>query len=177
MRTVVHGVLIAAVAVAIAAFGGSVGLDDLWPFLLAAAVAIVPSGSALGRVGAFAIGAVLGWGVFALRAGVLPAGTSTEVILALVGVGLAVLVGVLSVGRLPLWATLAGGAAFLGAYGPVYADSPTLFLSESPLVLGSVLVAAAVAAVIGAVTELLTGTEAAAVDRVDRVELGDGEVV
>jgi Ca2+/H+ antiporter len=44
-------------------------------------------------------------------------------------------------------------------------------------VLGSVLVAAAVAAVIGAVTELLTGTEAAAVDRVDRVELGDGEVV
>jgi hypothetical protein len=174
MRTVVHGVLVALGAVAVAALGGSVGLTVLWPFLLAAAVAIVPIGGPVGRSAAFAIGAVLGWGVFALRAGVLPAGTGTEILLAIIGVALATLVAVVSFGRLPLWAVLAGGAALLGAYAPDYAANPTLFLSESPLALGSVLVAAAIAAIVGTVADMLGGEQPA---RIERVDVHEGEVV
>lgn len=177
ISTVVHGAVLAVVAVLIAVVGPSIGITELWPFLLAAGVAIAPGGSALGRSASFAVGALIGWGVFALRAGVLPAGTTTEVLLALAGVALVTLVALVSFGRMPLWAGLAGGAAFLGLYTPVNAANPTLFLSESPLSLGAVLVAAGIAALVGTALEVVGGAaEPVRRDGIDRVELRDGEV-
>jgi hypothetical protein len=174
-RTVVSGAVLAVVAALVAVFGEAIGILQLWPFLLAAAVGLAASGSALGRIAGFVLGALVGWVIAALRAGFLPDTTGSAVILAVLAVALALAIGAASLGRAPMWTALAGFAAFSGLYGPIYADSPTTFLADSPVWLVSLLVASGVGFLAAFLGELAAGALASSADS-DRVVVHEGEV-
>jgi hypothetical protein len=175
-RTVVSGVVIVVAAALVAAFHDVIGITQVWPFVLAAAVGLAASATPLGRAAGFALGVIFGFVVAALRAGFMPDTTATSVILVIVAVVLALIVGVVSFGRVPMWTALAGYAAFAGLYGPIYAANPTLFTSEAPVQLVSLLLATAV----GFLAALLGDIAAAALGSTrtdDQVVVTDGELV
>jgi hypothetical protein len=165
IRTAISGAIVALVAAVLAVIGDSIGITTLWPVLLAAAIGLAAaSGSTVGRVAAFVSGAVLGAVVFALQAGFLPQSTGATLMLVVLGVALVTVVGIVSGGHLPMWAGLAGYAAFSGLYEPVFADTPTQFTTQAPTALLALLLAAALGGAAAMVVDLLSGSgsEAAA---------------
>lgn len=140
MLTLLRGVVVVGVVALAIAVPSFLGLTSPWPILLAAAVAFARPARP-GIAGAFLIGAVAWWFAMALRAGVLPDAVWAEVVAATLAIGVCVLVAAVSSERLPLFAGLAGIAAFAGLYEPAFAEAPTQFLSESPLAFGAVVVA------------------------------------
>lgn len=156
-RTVVHGAIVAVLAALLAAIGSAIGIPTIWPVLLGVAVGLAVWPMSLGRVGAFALGAVVSWGVMALRAGVLPDLGLSRALIVLIGIVLIAAVAVVTADHVPLWAGLVGYAAFAALYEPMFADSPTLFLSESPGALLTVLLSGGVGLAIAGLADLLTG--------------------
>jgi hypothetical protein len=153
LRTVIGGAVVAVVAGVLAIVGPSIGLDTLWPFLFAAAVALASGPAIASRVGALALGAVTAFVTNAVYAGFVPQVPLTRALLVILGVGLLTVVAGVTGGLLPLWAGLAGYALFAGYYGPTYADSPTTFLADAPVALVTVLLAAGVGAIVAIAAE------------------------
>lgn len=147
-RSLVSGLVLAVFAAVIVVLGEVLGLDLAHVALLGAALGgvlgLVPHTAPLGKLGGFAVGFVLAWAGFALRAAVLPdtasgRGVAAFVVVALIGVACAV-----SGGRLPLWSALLGAAAIVGAYEETYTNAPSRFLTESPTAGTTVLLAVAI---------------------------------
>jgi hypothetical protein len=155
-RTVLTGAVVALLAALVAATGSVLGVTTLWPVLLAVAVGLAAGHVTLGRVVAYVLGAVVSWVAMAISAGALPQTGLSDAIVAVLGVVLVTIVAIVSGGRAPIWAGLAGFAAFAAYYEPIYAANPTLFLSESPVALVTVLLAGALGVAIATVAELLT---------------------
>lgn len=160
----VAALVLAVLAGALAAFGGPLTLENIWPLFLAAGVAFVPGGGLVGRLVAFAAGLAAAWVAFALRAGVLPDIPAGRAVFAAVPLLLVLVVVLASGGRAPLWAGLAGLATFGSSYHLVFNASPTEFMAQSVATMTSVLLAAG----IGAAAVMLTRPG----DRVDRSEAG-----
>jgi hypothetical protein len=156
-RTVIHGAVVVVLAALVAAFGSAIGITTVWPVLLAVAVGLAVWPLSLGRVGAYALGAVVGWVAMALRAGFLPDIVVSRTLAVVIGVVVLTLVAALTSDLVPLWAGLAGYAAFAGLYEPLYAESPTLFLSESPVALVTVLLAGGLGLAAAGLAEMVTG--------------------
>ncbi|MFT6803634.1 MAG: hypothetical protein ACJA2H_000643 [Nitriliruptoraceae bacterium] len=140
MLILLRGVVVAGIAALAIAVPSLIGLSSPWPILLVAAVAFARPAHP-GAAGALLLGACAWWLGMALRAGVLPDALWSEVVAATVAVAVCVLAAMVSSERLPLFAGLAGLAAFAGLYEPVFAAEPTQFLSASPLAFGAVVVA------------------------------------
>jgi hypothetical protein len=176
-RIAITGAVVALLAALLAVVGGAIGISTLWPVLLAVAVGIAAGHLTLGRAGAYLLGAVVSWIVAAIGAAALPQTGLADAITVIIGVALLTAVAVVSGGRAPLWAGLAGFVAFAAYYEPIYDANPTLFLSESPVALVTVLLAAALGIAIASIVELVT---AAVPDRQvvasDDTELIDGGV-
>jgi hypothetical protein len=156
-RTVIHGVVVAVLVAILAAVGSAIGITTVWPVLLGVAVGLAAWPLSLGRVGAFVLGAVVSWVAMAMYAGFLPHVAFSRALIVLIGVMLLTIVAALTADLVPLWAGLVGYAAFTGLYEPLYAESPTLFLSESPGALLTVLLAGAVGLAIAGLATLVTG--------------------
>jgi hypothetical protein len=154
LRTVIGGAVVAVIAGVLAIVGPSIGLDTLWPFLFAAAVALASGPAIASRVGALALGAVVAFVTNAIYAGFVPQTSLTRALMVVLGVGLLTVAAALTGGLLPLWAGLAGYALFAGYYGPTYADSPTTFAADAPVALVTVLLAAGVGAIVAILAEL-----------------------
>jgi hypothetical protein len=176
-RTAITGAVVALLAALLAVVGSTLGITTLWPILLAVAVGIAAGHVTLGRAAAYILGIVISWVVMAIGAAALPQTGVADAIAVMIGVAILTGIGVVSAGRVPLWAGLAGYAAFAAFYEPIYAANPTLFLSESPVAMVTVLLAAALGIAIASVVELVT---AATPDRQvvasDDTELIDGGV-
>ncbi len=157
LRNAISGAVVALVAAILAVTGEAIGITTVWPVLLAVAVGLALAPMALGRMLAFALGSVVSWAVLAMDAAALPQAAASDVIVVVVGVVVLTVIALLTADHVPLWAGLAGYAAFAGLYEPMYAAAPTLFLSESPVALATVLLAAAIGAVTVAVIDLVTG--------------------
>jgi hypothetical protein len=151
-RTVLGGILLALGVIALAAVSGLIALDPIWPVVLAAAVGLVPGGEAMTRVGAFIAGAAAAWVAFALRAAVLPDLSVAPGIALGVAIAIVTAVALASVGRLPLWAGLAGIAAMSGMYEMAFRAEPAAFLSESFVAVTSVVLAGALGTALAMVT-------------------------
>lgn len=160
--SVVAGLVLALFAGALAAVGGPLTLESVWPLLLAAAVALVPGRDLAWRLVAFVAGLAGAWAAFALRAGVLPDIPAGRALFAAAGVLVVLGVVLATAGRAPFWAGLAGLAIFGSTYHPVFNASPTDFVAQSVATMTSVLLAAG----IGAAAALLLRPG----DRVDRAE-------
>jgi hypothetical protein len=163
-RTLLTGGLLAVFAALLAQFGGSLGLEEIRSALLGAALGaalgLVPGrDSSLGRAVGFFVGFLLGWGGYALRAGVLPdTGAGRAVAAFLV---IAVLTGVCAAttGWVPLWCGLLGVAAIAGAYEYAFSIDPTAFTSQSLTAATTVLLAAAVGFLVGGVGAAFFGAD------------------
>jgi hypothetical protein len=147
-----HKHLLPGAALAVAAgllvlLGEALGLDLQAVALLGAAlggvVALVPDRGLAARLAGFAVGFVLAWVGYGVRAAVLPDTSGGRALAAFLVIAVCVLVVLLSAGRVPLWSALVGVAAMVGAYEEAYSASPSEFLSTSPTAATTVLLAAA----------------------------------
>jgi hypothetical protein len=142
-----------AIAAALAVLvGASLGLEmehvALLGLALGAVVGLVPQGRSLHRLLGFATGFALAWVGYLLRAAVLPDSTSGRAVaVLLVVVGCAV-VHLLSRGRLPLWASLVGVTALVGAYEETYTAAPSQVAPQSMTAATAVLLAVALGYVV-----------------------------
>jgi hypothetical protein len=180
-RTLVTGGLLALFAALLAQFGGSLGLEEIRSALLGAALGaalgIVPGNdNPVARAVGFLVGFVLAWVGYALRAGVLPDTGSGRAVAAFLVI--AVLTGICAatLNWLPLWAGLLGVAAIAGAYEFAFGLDPTAFTSESVTAATTVLLAAAVGYLVGAVAAAFVpeGEESTGERRSMREALGGG---
>jgi hypothetical protein len=155
-RTVITGAVVALLAALLAVTGGALGITTIWPVLLAVAVGLAAGHVTLGRVVAYVVGALVSWVMMAITAGVLPQLAITDALIVVLAVVILTAIAALSGERAPLWAGLAGYAAFAALYEPIYAANPTLFLSESPVALLTILLAGALGIAIATIAEFLT---------------------
>ena len=157
MKNLLRGAVVAGAAALAIAVPSVIGLASPWPVLLVAAVAFARP-MRPGTVAALLLGAMSWWVGMALRAGVLPDAVWSEVAAASIAIGVVVLAASVSGDRMPLFAGLAGIAAFAGIYEPAFAASPTEFLAASPLAFGAVVVATGLGFLAASVADLVGGS-------------------
>jgi hypothetical protein len=109
---------------------------------LGGVVGLVPNDPPLGKLGGFALGFVVAWLAFAVRALLLPDTSAGRAVAAFLVVMLCGAVAALTAGKVPLWSALLGAAAMVGAYEASYTLSPPQFLTTSPQAATAVLLAA-----------------------------------
>lgn len=172
-RTAVGGAILAGIAFLLILLGQALDLNleqvALTGAALGAVVALVPDRPPLFRVAGAALGFLIAWGGYGVRAGLLP-DTSTGraiaallVLLVLMGVSLATLT------RIPLWSLLVGAAAMTAAYETTFMILPSAFPYESPTAATQMALAGAVgylaASFLGASVENNRGEGGAALRR------------
>jgi len=171
-RTAISGAVVVVLAAGLVVSGSAIGITTIWPVLLAIAVGLAARPLTIGRVVAYVAGAIISWVMLAVRAGYLPDVVASEAVVLVVGVVLLTILAVLTADRVPLWAGLAGYAAFAGLYEPMFAEVPTAFLTESPAALVTVLLAAGAGILIAEVADLATGGRRGTAERVELVDGG-----
>lgn len=172
LRTVIGGAVVALIAGALAFVGPSIGLTSLWPFVLAAGIALAAGPAVASRIGAVALGSVVGFATMAIGAQFLPQTSLADAIEVILAIALLTVVAALTRGLLPLWAGLAGYGLFVGYYFPTFDASPTTFLADAPVALVTVLLAAGV----GAIVALLAEFAGVSVAGSEKRTVGAGEV-
>lgn len=110
---------------------------------LGAVVGLVPDKTPIMRVLGFLAGMVIAWAVFGLRASTLPDTSNGRAVATFIAIVLCLAVAALSMRRIPLWSTLLGAAAVVGAYESTYTNAPSQFIHESGTAFTTVLLAAA----------------------------------
>lgn len=98
---------------------------------LGGVIALVPDRSPFMRLAGFAGGFVAAWIGYLLRAAVLPDSAGGRAVVVAIVIVLATAIAALSAGRIALWSTLLGAAAFAGAYEYTYAAAPPEVASTS----------------------------------------------
>lgn len=143
----VGGILILATVVVVALsawFDLELESTALSGVAVGAVVALVPDRAPAMRLIGFLAGFAAAWVGYLVRAGFLPDSVPGRS----VGLGLVVLLCVvvagLSLGRIPLWATLLGAAGMVGAYEAVYSAAPPEVVSTSMSTATALLMTAAV---------------------------------
>jgi len=109
---------------------------------LGGVIGLVPADPPLGKLGGFALGFAMSWIAFAIRAAVLPDSTTGRAVAAFLVIAICGAAAAVSAGRVPLWSSLVGAAAMVGAYETAYSSSPSTFLTTSPAAATTVLLAA-----------------------------------
>lgn len=143
----VKGAVLALFGALTIGFGHLLGLDldqvALLGVALGGVIGLVPDRTLTQRIIGFAVGFVLAWIGYGLRAGMLPDIAAARAIVVFGVIAVAMLVVLASGTRIPLWSMLVGTAAMVGAYEQTYAASPSLFTSDSPTAATTVLLAVA----------------------------------
>jgi hypothetical protein len=111
---------------------------------LGGVLALVPDRSALLRVAGFAVGLVLAWLGYVLRAAVLPDSAGGRAVAVGVVLALAVAIAAIAADRLPLWSLLLGAAGMAGAYEYPYSAAPPEMATTSVSTVTALLFATAV---------------------------------
>jgi len=117
---------------------------------MGAIVALVPDRSAAGRLVGFATGFAAAFIGYLVRAGVLPDSLGGRIITVALILGICVLVAGAAHRFVPLWATLLGAAAVVGAYEYSYTAAPPEVLSTSITTVTSLLMTSAIGFLVAA---------------------------
>ena len=144
LRRLLSGCALALCAAVVLVMGGGSELEHvaLLGAALGAVIGLVPDGPPLGRLGGFALGLAAAWIAFGIRALLLPDSTSGRAVAAFLVILVCSAVTAVSAGKAPLWSTLVGAAAMVGAYETSYTGSPSQLLTASPQAATTVLLAA-----------------------------------
>lgn len=116
----------------------------LFGAVMGAVAAMVPSGSAAGRLIGFLAGFAIAWVGFLIRAAVLPDTSAGRAVIAAVIVLVCTGVALATVRHIRLWSVLLGAAAFTGAYEYTYSAAPPEVLTTSVSAATSLLLSAGV---------------------------------
>lgn len=147
-RTAVGGAILAVVAFLLVMFGQTLDLDlervALTGAALGAVVALVPDRPPAFRALGAAVGFLVAWGGYGLRAGYLPDTSTGRAIAALVVLLVLMGIALATMTRLPLWSLLVGAAAMSAAYETTFMTLPSAFPYESPTAATQMALAAAV---------------------------------
>ncbi|GGI03227.1 hypothetical protein [Egicoccus halophilus] len=154
-RTVLSGAVVVLLGAVVAVVGGALGIPSLWPVLLAVAIGLAAGRVSFGRTAGYVLGLFTAFAAMAVTAGLLPAVPSARAVVLALAVVVLTAVAVVSADRVPLWAGLAGYAAFSAFYEPMYAARPTAFLAEAPVALATVLVATGVGVAAASLLDLV----------------------
>jgi hypothetical protein len=156
---VIKGAVLAVFGALTIALGHLFGLDldqvALLGLTLGAVIGLVPDRTLVERLVGFAVGFGLAWIGYGLRAGMLPDTATARALVVFGVITIAMLFCVATGSRVPLWSTLVGMAALVGAYEQTYAASPSLFMTDSPTAATTVLLACAM----GVVGSVLLGED------------------
>ena len=138
------GCVLALSAAVVVLIGGGSDLEHvaLLGAALGGVIGLVPATTPLGKLGGFGLGFAVSWMAFAIRAAVLPDSTTGRALAAFLVILICAVVAAFSAGRVPLWSSLVGAAAMVGAYETAYSASPSTFLTTSPEAATTVLLAA-----------------------------------
>lgn len=117
-----------------------------------AIVALVPDATLARRLSGYLLGFVAAFVGYLVRAALTPDTASGRAVAASLIVLLCVGVVAISVGRLPLWSALLGGASLAGAYEFAYAQAPTRVLDTSVSSATALLLCVAVGFLVSAMT-------------------------
>lgn len=143
----VRGFVLALFGALTVLFGRALSLEldqvALLGVTLGAVIGLVPDQRLTHRLIGFAVGFVLAWIGYAVRAAILPDVAMGRAIAVFGVLVVAVLLLAPTAGRIPLWSALVGAAAMVGAYEQTYADAPSLFTTDSPTAATTVLLACA----------------------------------
>ncbi|MHB8184894.1 MAG: hypothetical protein ACYDDU_02210 [Dermatophilaceae bacterium] len=144
LRSLLSGLVLALGAAVVLLIGGGSALEHvaLLGAALGGVIGLVPHDPPLGKLGGFAFGFVIAWMGFGVRAAVLPDSTVGRAVAAFLVIFICGVVAAVSAGKVPLWSTLVGAAAMVGAYETAYTDAPSQFLTASPQAATTVLLAA-----------------------------------
>lgn len=144
LRSLLSGFVLALSAAVVLLIGGGSDLEHvaLLGAALGGVVGLVPHNPPLGKLGGFVLGFVVAWIAFGVRAAVLPDTTIGRALAAFLVILVCGGVAAVSAGKVPLWSTLVGAAAIVGAYETSYTSSPSQFLTASPQAATTVLLAA-----------------------------------
>ncbi len=146
-KNVIGGLILAVMAALVVGLGELLGLDLQHVALLGAAlggvIGLVPDRQPWQRISGFAVGFVLAWIGFALRAAVLPDSSAGRAVAAFLVIAACMAVVAATRTQLPLWSMLVGAAAIVGAYEETYTNAPSQFIHESPTAATTVLLAVA----------------------------------
>ena len=144
LRSLLSGCVLALCAAAVLMIGGGSDLEHvaLLGAALGGVIGLVPHEPKLGKLGGFALGFIVAWIAFGIRAALLPDSTAGRAVAAFLVILVCGAVASVSAGRVPLWSALVGAAALVGAYETSYTNSPTEFLTASPQTATTVLLAA-----------------------------------
>jgi len=127
-RHILAGLLLVAAAFFTVLIGGWLDLEldavALLGVAAGAVVALVPDATAGRRLAGFVLGVVVTVLGYYARAALTPDTSTGRAVFAAVVVALCVVVALASLGRLPLWSTLLGAAAFAGAFESTYSSAP-----------------------------------------------------
>ena len=127
-RTLLAGLLLVAAAFVLVLAGGWLDLElDSAAVLgvgVGAVVALVPDTTIGRRLAGFALGVVVTVVGYYVRAALTPDTPMGRAVFAALVIALCVGVALASVGRLPLWSTLLGAAAFAGSFEATYSSAP-----------------------------------------------------
>lgn len=146
-KTLLVGVVLTVTAVLVVVLSDMFDLKldavTLLGVALGAVVALVPDRTPAMRLAGFAVGFVAVWVAYLLRAGMLPDSTGGRAFAAALVMVICVAVAALSMGRVPLWASLLGAAALTGAYEYTYTLAPAEVTGTSMTAATSLLMTAA----------------------------------
>lgn len=135
MRTsLLRGLILALFAAITIGLGRIFGFELDQVALLGAAIggvlAFVPGGT-WERPAGFALGFVLAWIGYAMRAALLPDSAAGRAASAFIVLAVLAVVVAAAQERIPLWSGLLGVAAMVGAYEESYTAAPSQFVSQS----------------------------------------------
>ena len=134
-KTLLAGLVLAVAAVLVVLVSSTFDLDlesvALLGAALGAVIALVPDRTPLVRLAGFAGGFVAALVGYFMRAALLPDSAGGRAVAVAVVVILCVAITAASMNRLPLWTTLLGTAALVGAYEFTYAAAPPEVASTS----------------------------------------------
>ncbi|QNN53031.1 hypothetical protein [Nocardioides mesophilus] len=134
-KTLLPGLMLVLAAVLVMLLSAAMDLELESAALLGAALggvlALVPDRTPLVRLGGFALGFVVAWVGYLVRAGLLPDSAGGRAVAVGAVVLVCVLIAVATQDRIPLWTLLLGTAAMAGAFEFSYAAAPPEVASTS----------------------------------------------
>lgn len=166
-RSMIAGLTLAVLVALVISLGQLFGWDLEHVALLGGAIGgalgLIPHRFGWGRIAGFLVGFFAAWIGFALRAAFLPDSSNGRAVAAFLVIAICTVVCAVTSGRLPLWSSLLGIAAMVGAYEEIFTNAPSQFVAESPEAGTTVLLAAALGYLATSVVHALiadTGEEA-----------------
>ena len=151
-KTLLPGTLLAVAAGLLVVIGSALDLEldsaALFGVAVGAVVALVPDRTPVLRLGAFAVGYVITWVGYAIRAALLPDTSSGRAVTAFIVLLLVAAIAFAVRDRLPMWGMLLGVAGLTGAYEYTYDAAPPEFLTTSVTISTTLLLVLAVGFVV-----------------------------